>query len=263
MFSSKFVLFSALIASGVQAASISTQCQTALVTIAASPDAKCINASGLSGLFLTGSGSSIIPTVDTWLKGMCSVGSCSNQTLATLVTNITSGCGTELTSLVGTSTTSQLTSIVQEAYPTVRQIVCLEDNSNNDELCVTETLTNIQSTTGTLTLTSLSTLFSSLLGGGSLSLPSNTTCTSCTKAAYNIANKNYPGLVSGETIAIEQTCGQSFVDGTNPSGISQTANPNAFSTTGNAGGAATLSSAQAVMSSVLLASLVLGSFAAV
>jgi len=257
--------FSALIVSGVQAASISSQCQSALVSIAASPDAQCINASGLSGLLLTGSGSSIIPTLDTWLKGLCSVGSCSNETLTTLVTNVTSGCGTELTSLVGTSTPSQLTSIVQEAYPTVRQMVCLEDNSNNDELCVTETLTNIQATTGTLTLSSVSALFSSLLGGGSLSLPSNTTCTSCTKAAYNVANKNFPDLVSGEKNAIEQTCGVSFVDGTDPSGISQSANTNAFSSTstGNAGGAATISSSQAVMSSVLLASLVLGSFAAV
>jgi hypothetical protein len=176
------------------------------------------------------------------------------------VTNVTSGCGTELASLIGTSTTSQLISIVQEAYPTVRQIACLENTSNNDELCVTETLTNIQTTTGTLTLSSVSNL---LFGGSNVSLPSNTTCTSCTKAAYNLANKNFPGLVSGEKNAIEQTCGQSFVDGTDPSGISETANSNAFSATSSTGGAATLSSAQAVMSSVLLASLVLGSFAAV
>lgn len=110
--------------------SISTQCQNTLVTLATSPDAECINASGLTGLFLAGSGSSIIPTIDTWLKGVCSVGSCSNDTLAVLVSNVTSGCGTELTGLIGTSSTGQLTSIVQQAYPSVRQIACLEKYVN-------------------------------------------------------------------------------------------------------------------------------------
>jgi len=262
MFSFIALFFSALVASA-QAATISSQCQTTLVTIAGSPDAQCINASGLSGLFLSGSGSSIVPTVDSWLKGLCSVGSCSNATLATLVSNITSGCGTELTSLIGSSSSSQLTSIVQQAYPTVRQIVCLEDTSNGDELCVTETLTNVQNVTGTLTVNEVSTLLSDLVGGGGPNLPSNITCTSCTKAAYTIANKDFPDLISSEKTAIEQTCGTAFTDGSYPSGITQTASNNTFSAASSTGGAATRSSVQAVMSSVLVASLILGSFAAV
>jgi len=114
-----------------------------------------------------------------------------------------------------------------------------------------------------LTINSVSGLLSTLLGGGNLNLPATTLCTSCTKAAYNIANKNFPDLVSGGKSTIEQTCGQTFIDGTNPSGISQSSSNTPFSAAGNAGGAATLSSSQAVMSSVMLASLVLGAFAAV
>jgi len=257
---SRNVLLSALVA-GASAISISSQCQSTLVTLAASPDAQCIDASALTGLFLQGTGSSIVGTVDTWLKGVCSVGSCSNATLATLVSNATAGCGTEISSLVGTVSTEQLTAIVQEAYPTVREVACLQ-NTTTSTNCVTETLTNIQSTTGTLSITEISNLVTTIIGGGNLNLPSNTTCTSCTKEAYNVVNTNWPGLLSSESSTIQSTCGAEFLDGTAPSGIKQTASNSTFATGASSGGAGSLSGAQAFMSSILVGSLVLGAFAA-
>jgi len=257
---SRNVALSALVA-GASAISISTQCQNTLVTLAASPDAQCIDASALTGLFLQGTGSSIISTVDTWLKGVCSVGSCSNATLATLVSNATAGCGTELNSLVGTVSSDQLTAIVQEAYPTVREVACLQ-NTTTSTNCVTETLTNVQSITGTVSIDEISKLVSTVVGGGSLGLPSNTTCTSCTKAAYNVVNTNFPGLFSTEDATVQSTCGAEFVDGTTPSGIQQTASNSTFATGSSSGGAGSLSGAQAFMTSILVGSLVLGAFAA-
>jgi len=260
MFFSHFFFLSAIVGSAVQvvsAVSISSQCESTLVTLAASSDGKCIDASALTGIFLQGSGSSIISPVDTWLHGLCSVGSCSNTVLASLVTNLTSGCGTELTTLFGNLSPSQLTSIVQEAYPTVRKVVCLEDSTDSDELCVTQTLTNIQSTTGTLTLTELSSILDTMIGGGTLGLPQNTTCTNCNKASYNIANADFPSLVGSENATIQTTCGASFTDGSTPSGIVQTASNSSFVANSNLSDGSSLSGIQALMSSMLISSLVL------
>ena len=134
-------------------------------------------------------------------------GPCSNTTLANAVTNITTGCSTELSAagLTTSSNSSQaIISAVQAAYPTVRQVLCLSDSGNN---CVTETLTNIQNVVGQLNLTEIVSIIANPTG---VNLPANVTCTNCTKAAYNVINGNYPSLVSGEASAIESQCGSSF-----------------------------------------------------
>lgn len=87
----------------------------------------------------------------------------------------------------------------------------LTHSTTTSTSCVTETLTNIQVTTGTLSLTEATTLITSIAGGGSLNLPSTTTCTSCTKEAYNIVNKNWPGLIGSDATVVQSTCGAEFV----------------------------------------------------
>jgi hypothetical protein len=48
--------------------------------------------------------------------------------VAELVTNVTSGCSTELSDLgIGTSDTALLITEVQQVYPTVRKVVCLQE----------------------------------------------------------------------------------------------------------------------------------------
>jgi hypothetical protein len=260
MFFFHSLLLSAVVGSAVQvvsAASISSQCKSTLITLADSPDAECIDASALTGLLLQGTDSSIISPVDNWLHGLCSVGSCTDTTLAFLVTNVTSGCGPEMSAIFGSLSSSQLTSLVQEGYPTVRNILCLEDTSDNDELCVTQTLTNVQATTGTFTLSEVSSLLNTVIGGATLGLPQNTTCTSCTQESYNIANADFPALVGSENSTVQNTCGADFTDGSTPSGIVQTASNTIFSSSSSVNGGSSLSGFQPLVSSIFIGCLVL------
>ncbi|KAF9230885.1 hypothetical protein BU15DRAFT_83064 [Melanogaster broomeanus] len=203
---------------GIAAAqSLSSQCNSALLSFAGSSDSTCLNPSALVQLALSSSSSSIIPTA--------------------AVTNITAGCSAELQSLGQTSDPATLTTAVQEVYPTFRQVVCLKDTGVGS-LCVTELLTGIQTATTTLTLTNFVNLITQAMSGQNVGIPQNVECSSCSKAMYTTAAAGLPSLVSSEQSAVESTCGTSFTDGQMPSGIQETASN---STTTTTGGAAALS----------------------
>jgi hypothetical protein len=221
------------------AQSISSQCTTALASVAASPDALCLNPSALVQLVISNSSSSVIPTIDNWLTGLCAQGQCSNTTLEAAVTNVTTGCSTELQSLGLTTTDpAALVSGVQEVYPTLRQAVCLKDTGVGS-LCPTELLQGIESATTTLTLSNLISLITQSMSGQNVSIPQNVLCSSCSKAMYTTVALGVPSLVSTEQSTVQSTCGTNFTDGQMPSGIEETA-ANSSSTT-TTGGAATLS----------------------
>ncbi|KAI0297173.1 hypothetical protein BC826DRAFT_1184796 [Russula brevipes] len=203
----------------VFAQSLSSQCQSTLTSIATSSDARCLNAAGLTPIFLSGSADTLVPSINTWLTGMCSQSACSNQTLATLVTNVTNGCSSDLSSL-GLDV-QDVTTSVQRFYPTVRQILCLHDSSTN-QLCAVEGLYDIQNKTGTLSLNNISTIapFSE----------QDVACSNCTKAAYNIILSNDPEVItSSVNSSISNQCGANFLDGRTPAGITQTAVGNSLS----------------------------------
>lgn len=121
---------------------ISSACQKSLTGIISSPDAACLNPTGLLPIFLGGSNTSIVPALNNWLAGFCSVAPCSNQTLANIVTNITAGCTTELKALgLGSGSTAEVTTTVQQFYPTVRNVLCLKECAISD-LQVATSLTN-------------------------------------------------------------------------------------------------------------------------
>ncbi|KAJ6625512.1 hypothetical protein B0H10DRAFT_2001654 [Mycena sp. CBHHK59/15] len=208
-----------LVASGVSALSISSTCQTALTQVAANKDANaCLGVSSLLSVVLQ-SNASIITPVDNWLKSLCAAPTCSNATLSAVVTNVTTGCSAELSSAGGSDgTASSITGLVEQYYPTARQIVCLTDSGTN---CVTQTLTNIQNILGTLSLNNIGTIITTALS--TTTIPSNVTCTDCTKEAYNILNKNFPSLVSSEASAVQSECGSSFTDGATPANIVESA----------------------------------------
>lgn len=87
-----------------------------------------MNAQGLLGLAATSGNTSVVPTFNTWLTGLCSKPACSNQTISALVQNVTSGCSSELSSLgFGNVDASELTALVETAYPTVRKVFCLAE----------------------------------------------------------------------------------------------------------------------------------------
>ncbi|KAG5641203.1 hypothetical protein DXG03_005774 [Asterophora parasitica] len=230
MFARALTIFALLSAAAAQL-SLSQPCTQALTTIATSADANaCLTPSPLIPI-LTNSNISIVEPINNWLTSLCAAPACSNNTLAAIVTNVTAGCSTEL-SLAGfqSGDTSAVTALIQKYYPDVRNIVCLKDGNTN---CVTQTLTNIQDIVGPLTVQTTLALFS---GNSNLTeLPSNVTCTSCAKAAYNIVNAEVPGFLGANSEDLQAVCGASFTDGANPSGITQSASDKAPVDTKNSG----------------------------
>ncbi|KAA1472850.1 hypothetical protein DENSPDRAFT_881574 [Dentipellis sp. KUC8613] len=219
-----------------QSSGLSSSCQSALAGIAASSEGNCINAAGLIPLGLAGSDSSLVNPINSWLSGACSQAACSNDTLATFATNITQGCASDLSSF-GISDTSSIVSAVQQFYPTVREIACLKDNDAS-QLCVTQTLSNVQSAAGTLSLNNIISLVPKILSGGlaALNLPQNATCTNCLKEAYNIAVQDQPGLIpSSANSTVSGQCGASFTDGQQPNNIVETASGTALAKNSSSG----------------------------
>jgi len=80
-------------------------------------------------------------------------------------------------------------------------------NFSNGTNCLASTLNDIQSANGPLTLSSLIQLVT--LGNVS-NIPSNVTCSDCTKAAYNILRSDVPSIVSDASGGLEQQCGANF-----------------------------------------------------
>jgi len=214
-----------------QSLSLSSSCTTSLKGMLTSSDAACLNPGALLSFFI-GSNQSIPNTVNSWLTGLCSTGSCSNTSLAAVVSNITDGCATDLGSIGvdSESLTSTITSVVQQVYPTAREVACLKDDTAN-QLCVTQTLVNLESVVGQLSLDDLSffNLFDDvgkLLASGI----SDLACTSCVKEAFTLTNQAFPDVVSSIDGTVEDVCGASFLDGEQSENITQTAVNENFST---------------------------------
>jgi hypothetical protein len=204
------------------AQSLSSQCTSTLTDIVGNTAAStCLSASSLIPVIAGGSSStnaSIIGPINNWLTNLCADPPCSNATLAAVVQNITTGCASDLSALgFNSSLTSSVINLVEQYYPTVRQVVCLKDGSTN---CITEILTSIQNVVGTLNLT---TVISLVTGTSLANIPTNITCTNCVKAIYNEINQTFPSLVSDAVPALQSECGSSFTDGMTPSGIVESA----------------------------------------
>lgn len=218
---------------------ISQGCQSTLAGLAVSSDAQCINASGLVTAFATlDANTSIVGPVNNWLSGACSQQPCSNQTLSSLISNITAGCANDLSALgFSSSDTQTVISEVQQFYPTVREVVCLK-NSTSNNLCVTDLLNDVQGAVGTLSENNIGTIVSSFFGNTDKlqALLKSAACTDCVKAAYNTINSKFPGLItSDDQSSISSTCGSGFTDGKTPSSVSQTAAGVSGSSNNNSG----------------------------
>jgi hypothetical protein len=203
---------------------------------------------------------SIVTPVDTWLKGLCARGPCSNDDLAFIVTNVTTGCATDLQ--LGNTPPSSIVPIVQQIYPTVRKAFCLADAPKN-QLCVTQTLSNIETVTGTLTIDKFVMVLTEVTGGQHSSLNGVDLCTPCIKQFYNVFKTDLPTFFNqSDTDALQAACGASFVDGASDPNIIQTASNK--STTGNTStNTSTNGSAQITGQWALLSAFLLGLLALV
>ncbi|KAF8739267.1 hypothetical protein AX14_010243 [Amanita brunnescens Koide BX004] len=249
MLARAFILLAAAGLAVAQIPGISANCSAALLVVTNDSGASaCLSPTSLAGLITGGSGSEV-NVIDQWLDKVCPAAPCSNATLATVVNTIVGGCSNELSTLGITTSASELVPIVQQFYPTVRQVACLKDGSTN---CITEALDNIQTATGqNITLSNFLSVLD--LSGN---LPSNVTCTACEQASYNIIAQQQPSVASGIQSALQSKCGSSFTDGTQPSGIVEAASTASAGTSSNSAAHMDLSSSIPVFVSLGLSSLV-------
>ncbi|KAJ6625513.1 hypothetical protein B0H10DRAFT_614163 [Mycena sp. CBHHK59/15] len=226
MKASTLITFAA--AAGLASAqSLSTDCTNSLKGVLTSPDAACLNPSSLLSFFV-GTNQSIPDTFNNWLNGLCATGFCSNETLATVISNVTTGCASDLQG-ISLGVPESVTQYVQEVYPTARSVMCLKDSN---QLCVTESLNNLEDVVGKLSVNDLN--LGTLLVDLQKVVASahNLACTNCTKAAFNLLSPlQIPDLAS----SIDSICGANFADGLSPEqdGVSQTAVNEAFTTKKN------------------------------
>lgn len=111
--------------------SLSSSCKGALSSIALSSEANCLNVGGLVGLATLSSSESIVPPIESWLKGLCNIEAtnpCSDATLQSLASNITTACGSDLTSAgISASIVSQIPSLITQYYGVASQAVCTRE----------------------------------------------------------------------------------------------------------------------------------------
>jgi len=230
------ILYTFAAAAGLASAqSLSTSCTNSLKGLLASPEAGCLNPSALLSFFV-GSAQSVPDTVNSWLTGLCSTGSCSNDTLAAVVTNITSGCASDFGIAAAGGVPETVTQIVQEVYPTARSIMCLQDDTTQ-QLCVTETLNNVQAIVGKLSFSDLNVAtafsdFQNILVGAK-----NLACTGCTNAAFALASQlslvsQFPAAEQQVADQIDAICGANFIGSSSDSSnnVTQTAVNEVFTT---------------------------------
>ncbi|KAF9565526.1 hypothetical protein CPC08DRAFT_759446 [Agrocybe pediades] len=210
--------------------SLSSSCQTTLKGLLTAPEAECLNL----GSFLSSAVASnkTVPDIaDSWLTGLCALGSCSDANIASVVTTVAQGCSTDLNNAGITSliSTDQMVSFAQQFYPSARQVACLKDDSAN-KLCVPSTLSSVESIIGPLSVSMLNVDSLTQNGEKLLSNLKSFACTGCVKQAYNIISKVFPSqsILGVGNSELTDSCGASFIDGSASSGISQTAQAGSF-----------------------------------
>jgi len=227
-----FALVGINVAAG-QLAGISSTCQTTLTNLLFSPASSCLDVLDAAAVVSTPNGTSIIGPLNTWLTNVCPVTPCSNATLAATITNVTTGCSSDLGTLgIGEVNAAEIIPEVQYYYPTAREVLC---SKSNNAFCLTSTLTVLQGALGApLDMTTLMspTAILGVLANASTAIE----CTDCLQSAYAIVKMAMPEL-SGSSFesSLASKCGSHFVDGgvagdvTVPSAAATTSAANAAS----------------------------------
>ena len=80
-------------------------------------------------------------------------------------------------------------------------------------MCITQTLSNIESVTGPLTLSKILQIVPSIVTGQTSSLDSVNLCTPCVKQIYNVAKTDFPTIFGTDDVTsnVQAKCGASFV----------------------------------------------------
>lgn len=200
---------------------LSSSCQAAAGSLLSSEFGSCANIIGLVSVI--GSKGSVVPSLNTWITGICTSNPCSDSTLSTAQSSVNTGCSDDVTK--GTASAVSLTTIVGN-YKPIRNMLCTQYVSNGT-YCVPGILTDIQNASGknisVMEVQGLLTQGSSALQTMLGNIPSGTYCTDCGKAIFiEAAQIKANGTSTNATAAsgsLGSQCGASFVDGNLPTTV--------------------------------------------
>ncbi|KDN38077.1 hypothetical protein RSAG8_09762, partial [Rhizoctonia solani AG-8 WAC10335] len=172
---------------------------------------------------MTNSSQSLVAPINSWLTSTCSQPACTNATVEGALGDITDGCQCDLNIAGVTNGILQaISSHVEEWYTAGRQVACLKEGN---DLCVTKTLQAIEKWVGQpLSKNTIRTVIPKLISTGT-EVPTNLTCTDCTKAAFSLIRPHLSESQRGTWDSyINGQCGSGYTDGATPSGVVQSAN---------------------------------------
>ena len=91
-----------------------------------------------------------------------------------------------------------------------RVLTSVYSASNKNQLCITQTLSNVESVTGPLTISKIRQIVPTIATG---SLDGVNLCTPCVKQIYNVAKTDFPTIFGAGDVAsnVQAKCGASFV----------------------------------------------------
>lgn len=262
MFTKTATLSLSLAALVASVSSISSSCQAGISSLD-SEASSCLAVSQLSNIILTSANSSVILPVQNWLNAFCAADVCSNSTITSAVTNLTTACASDLTSegLTDSEVSVALPYIV-EYFSLAKEVICLADEDKS-EYCAVELGTDVENSLNTkLSLTELVDIYSTVLSGtSSSSFNTSIVCTTCTQGALVLVENDsqLSSLVDIKTAAAT-VCGSTFASVTTmPSNIAVATGssiPKGISTADSTGSASTLAlagSLSAVVGAVVVA----------
>ncbi|KAF8595312.1 hypothetical protein BDV93DRAFT_611476 [Ceratobasidium sp. AG-I] len=218
---------------------LSASCQTTVQSVLAGPASTCLGVSGLMGIATITANQSIVAPVNDWLTSTCAQPACTNATIDSLFSNITSGCSSDLTAAeVTNGTLTDIKEYIDQWYPVAREVACLKDSNNSNAFCITTTLKALENyISQPLSLDA----FGLALAFAGTDVPKNLTCTSCVQAAYALIRPRLNDANRGtwDTFLGGQ-CGASYTNGTTPAGIIQSASTAPAGSSSPANGAMSL-----------------------
>lgn len=232
-------------------AGMSPECQVGAGSLITSDFSTCANLMSL--LNVLGAKVSLLPTLSSWVDGLCSLAPCSPSAVADASTSIQQTCGADVKK--GVPAAVDLSGLVS-SFPSIRTSLCLQYQSNQTR-CASNILSAAEKAAGRpLTLQEI--IGFAAQGFGSL-LPAvsshakDVLCNDCGQALYTVFSANPPTISAAQTAAsasgqtasnnvtavVTNTCGASFISGKMPSSVVSPAAQNSTSN-GNQGNPAAI-----------------------
>ena len=241
--STTILAISALLASTAQAqipglssgliSGLSTNCLGGLASLLGNQELNSCLAitSVVTRLGGVGQNDSLVGPLNTYIgSNLCPANACSNSTLSSANSTINQSCSSEIQS--GQNILPGLLQLVVSNYNAVKTASCLEDTKANDQICVVQTLTNLQQNLGQNV--SLNTITNLSKGGSSALQPllqklagnSSAFCTDCNKGILSTLAptlQTYLNASTNQAIqqAVTEGCGQTFLASGVPSDLKQ------------------------------------------